>query len=346
MPWTKLIADQSKAIKPVNADESLERQLSYREAIAEAIEQSMEIDPNVIVLGEGVTQPEYLYDTTRLLYHRFGTERVIETPIAEAALTGITLGASLAGLRPILMHMKNDFLLVSMDQIINHIAHWHHMFGDDTPLVIRAIIGRGWGSGAQHSQSFHALFAAFEGLQVIMPYSPYDAKGLFLSAVASSKPVLFLEHRWLYSDRGRVPTDIYTVPLEKAVLLEEGWDITIVGMSLTNRDISLAHKEIKSAGLTADCIDLRSINPLDIETINSSVAKTGRLLIVENGPVNGGIGAEIASRVMVNKWDYLKAPIERIGWPSATVPAGPELERLFYPGVEQITSTVRRMVDY
>lgn len=344
MPWTKFVADQNTPFISSNTDKHRKRQLTYGEAIAEAIEQSMEIDPKVIVLGEGVAQPGYIYDTTLPLINRFGAERVIETPIAEAALTGITLGASLAGLRPVLMHMRNDFLLVSMDQIVNHIAHWKKVFGDDTPLVIRAIIARGWGSGCQHSQSFHALFAGYEGLQVLMPYTPYDVKGLFLSAVASPKPVLFLEHRWLYSDRGDVPQDIYFVPLGKAVLREKGSDLTIIGMSLANRDIVLALQELKKVGLRVDWIDLRSINPLDLETINLSVAKTGRLLIVESGSVNCGIGAEIASRVMVSCWSYLKAPVQRLGWPSTTVPAGPELERLFFPGVDQIISTVRKMM--
>ncbi|PKM77876.1 MAG: alpha-ketoacid dehydrogenase subunit beta [Firmicutes bacterium HGW-Firmicutes-15] len=343
MPWTKLVADQRRNFEPVGGG-GCDRVLTYGEAISEAMEQAMEIDPRVIILGEGVSQPGFIYNTTRSICKRYGTKRVIETPIAEAALTGVTLGASLAGLRPVLIHMRCDFLLVSMDQIINHIAHWKRVFGNDTPLVIRAVIARGWGSGAQHSQSFHSLFASFEGLEVLMPATPYDIKGLFLSAVASPKPVLFLEHRWLYGDRDYVPRGTYLVPLGKAVLREEGSDITLIGMSLTNRDIYMAREKLKSERIFADWIDLRSINPIDLDTIYSSVAKTGRLLIVENGPVCCGIGAEIASRVMENCWDFLKTPVQRIGWPSATVPAGPELERQFYPGVDQILTTIRKMV--
>lgn len=343
MPWTKIIADQSRA--DLHKDGiSNDRQITYQEAISEAITQAMEIDPNVIVLGEGVTQPDYIYGTTSFIYERFGSERVIETPVAEAALTGITLGLSLTGFKPVFTHMRNDFLLVSMDQIVNHISHWKRVFGDDTPLVIRAIVARGWGSGAQHSQSFHALFAGFDELQVIMPYTPYDVKGLFLSAIASPKPVLFLEHRWLYSDRGSVPEEAYTIPLGKAVVREEGSDLTIIGMSLTNRDIYLALEELKNEGISADWIDLRSIYPLDMDTINASVAKTGRLLIVENGPVKMGIGAEIASSVMENNWICLKGPVLRVGWPSATVPAGSELEKALYPGVEHVVMACRRLV--
>jgi pyruvate dehydrogenase E1 component beta subunit len=359
MPWTKLVADQSGAIQAPcasglaeragrlasQANDRQQRILSYREAVAEAIEQAMELDDGVIVLGEGVACPGYIYDTTRSLVDRFGPGRVIETPIAEAALTGITLGASLGGLRPVLMHMRCDFLLVSMDQIVNHIAHWYQVFGDHTPLVIRAIVARGWGSGAQHSQSFHALFAGFEGLRVVMPYTPYDVKGQFLSAVASPDPVLFIEHRWLYGDRGPVPEEMYLEPLEQAVLRSRGSNLTVAGMSLANRDIGAALEKLRIEGVTADWIDLRSINPLDMETINGSVARTGRLLIVENGPVCCGIGAEIAVRVAAACWGRLRQPVRRIGWPSATVPAGPELERAFYPGVEQVVSAIREMVS-
>lgn len=340
MPWTKLAADSPVAESIARCSEG-DRILTYDEAIKEAIDQAMQVDPNVIVIGEGVDTAGYIYNTTLSLSEKYGKSRVIETPIAESAITGVTLGAALAGMRPVLIHMKNDFLLVSMDQIINHISHWQQVFGDDVPLVIRSIVGRGWGSGAQHSQSFHSLFDKFEGLQVVLPYTPYDAKGLFLSAVASQKPVLFFEHRWLYQDRGFVPEQPYTVPVGCASMREQGKDITIIGMSITNRDISKALDELKAEAITADWIDLRSTNPLDIELILTSVKKTGRLLIVEDGPVNCGIGAEIAARTFELNW---RVPMKRVGWKGTTVPAGTKLEAEFFPGVEHIKHSIRQLV--
>ncbi len=345
MPWTKLVADQVSQNTALQDVEN-ERILSYGQAISEAINQAMQLDQNVIVLGQGVDTPGYVYNTTLSLSKKYGQYRVIETPIAEAAMTGIVLGAALAGLRPILIHMRNDFILISMDQIINHISHWKRVFGDDVPLVIRAIIARGWGSGAQHSQNFHSLFAKFEGLAVVVPYTPYDVKGLFLSAVASDKPVLFFEHRWLYQDRGYVPEKPYTIPIGKAILRSEGLDLTIIGISLTNRDIFLALKDLKDERVTADWIDLRSTSPLDMELINSSVKKTGRLLVVEDGPMNCGISAEIAARVTEQGWNYLKTPVLRVGWNGTTVPAGTKLEAMFFPGVDNIKHSVRQLVNY
>lgn len=345
MPWTKLVADQIRL--PYQPEEGgCERVLTYEQAVTEAMVQAMEIDQNVIILGEGVDTAGYIYNTTAGLSERFGRERVIETPIAEQAMTGVTLGAALAGLRPVLIHMRNDFMLVSMDQIVNHIAHWQQVFGDDVPLVIRAIIARGWGSGAQHSQSFHSLFAGFEGLEVIMPTTPYDVKGMFLSAAASKRPVLIFEHRWLYKDKGPVPEQPYTVPLGEAAVRREGSDCTIVGMSLANRDIALVLDELAKEGISADWLDLRSVSPLDMESIYTSVNKTGKLLVAEEGPISGGVGAEIAARVSEHCWNCLKAPVMRTGWAKSTVPAGTKMEASFYPGVGQLEQTIRRLVGY
>lgn len=335
MPWTKLVADQQENQHPP-AEGSNTRILTYEQAVTEAMAQAMEIDPKVIILGEGVDTAGYIYNTTAGLSERFGKERVIETPIAEQAMTGFTLGAAIAGLRPVLIHMRNDFMLVSMDQIINHIAHWQKVFGHDVPLIIRSIVARGWGSGAQHSQSFHSLFAQFEGLDVVMPASPYDVKGLFLSAVASPRPTLIFEHRWLYQDKGYVPENPYTIPLGKAAIRGEGSSFTVVGMSIANRDIAQALANLAEEGITADWLDLRSVSPLDMEAIYTSVAKTGKLLVVENGPVNCGVGAEVAARVNEHCWEQLKAPVMRIGWEKSTVPAGPMLEKKFYPTTEPL----------
>ncbi|MEW6573291.1 MAG: transketolase C-terminal domain-containing protein [Bacillota bacterium] len=344
MPWTKLVADKAGRSVSFVSDGAGGRIMSYAEAIAEAMDQAMQLDPNVIILGQGVDRPGFVYGTTAGLSRRYGRDRVIETPIAEAAMTGVTLGASLAGLRPILVHMRNDFLLVSMDQILNHIAHWRRLFGGSVPLVIRTIIARGWGSGAQHAQSFQRLFAGIDGLKVVMPATPYDVKGLFLNAVAWSGPVLFFEHRWLYSDKGYVPEKPYIVPLGKAAIRSEGKDLTVVAMSFANRDVASALADLGDEGITADWIDLRSVNPLDMDTIYRSVYKTGRLLIVENGPVNCGVGAEVAARAAEDCWDYLRAPILRIGWPGTTIPAGCKLEESFYPGPDDLRKAIIKLV--
>ncbi|WP_334109645.1 alpha-ketoacid dehydrogenase subunit beta [Thermodesulfitimonas autotrophica] len=344
MPWTKLVADKHPHQLPDFYATGEGRQLTYREAIREALDQAMALDPKVIILGQGVNTPGYIYGTTSGLSAKFGKERVIETPVAEAAMTGITLGMAVAGLRPVLVHMRNDFLLVSMDQILNHIAHWQRLFRGPVPLVIRTIIARGWGSGAQHAQSLQALFAGLDGLEVVMPATPYDVKGLFLSAVAAPKPVLFFEHRWLYEEKGYVPAEPYLLPLGTAALRAEGKDLTVVAVSLANRDVGLALAELVRDGITADWIDLRSVNPLDMETICRSVQKTGRLLVVENGPVNCGVGAEIATRVTAACWDALRAPVARIGWPGTTVPAGPKLEERFYPSVADVCKSIVRLV--
>jgi pyruvate dehydrogenase E1 component beta subunit len=341
MPWTKFIADSAYNN---TVEEDNKRVISYQAAIKEAIEMSMKIDPDVIVLGEGINAPGYVYNTTDGLSEKFGTNRVIETPIAEAAMTGVTLGASITGLKPVLIHMRNDFLLVSMDQIVNHIAHWKSLFNRNVPLVIRAVVSRGWGSGAQHSQNFHYLFSSFEGLKVVLPSTPYDVKGMFLKAVSLNEPVIFLEHRWLYSEKSYVPPDIYLVPIDKSILRRQGKDITIIGISVLNREIKIVLDELVKENITADWIDLVSVNPLDMEPVYESLKKTGKLLIVDNGPIKCGVGAEISAKVMEKVFDYLKCPVKRIGWNGTTIPAGVKLEENFYPNKEFIKKSILKMV--
>lgn len=348
MPWTKLVADKNQqCLAEESCSSEDQRILTYGDAITEAIDQAMQLDRNVTVLGEGVDTAGYIYNTTCGLSEKYGKERVIETPIAEAAVTGITLGMAIAGLRPILMHMRNDFLLVSMDQIVNHIAHWQRMFPSRTgiPLVIRAIVARGWGSGPQHSQSFQALFAGLDGIDVVMPATPYDVKGLFLGAVASPRPTLFLEHRWLYGSKGHVPQEPYTIPIGVAAIRAEGSDCTVVAMSQANNDVGKVLAGLAAEGISADWIDLRSIHPWDFDAVSKSVMKTGRLLIVENGPVRCGVGAEMAAYIAEKCWQALKAPIHRVGWPGSTVPAGSKLEEKYYPGADDVARAIRKLVE-
>ena len=343
MPWTNLVADQQQSRLQSGEVMAGKRRITYGQAVAEAMTQAMAMDKSVITLGQGVDAAGYVYDTTKGLSEKFGKERVVETPIAEAAMTGLALGAAVTGLRPILVHMRNDFMLVSMDQIVNHIAHWKKLFPSErgVPLVIRGIVARGWGSGVQHSQSFHGMFAGLSGLKVVMPTTPYDVKGMLLAAVASPEPVLFLEHRWFYGDEGYVPEEPYLLPLDCSILREEGKDVTIVAVSLANRFVKMAMEEEKEMGITADWIDLCSINPLDLEPIYKSVCKTGRLLIVEDGPLTCGISAEISAQVTEKCWGDLKKPVLRVGWPGSSVPAGTKMEQAFYPGISEIRQNIK-----
>lgn len=341
MPWTKLVADNLNTRETENG----RRIISYGEAIKEALATAMELDERVIVLGEGIDAAGYAYETTSGLSDKFGKKRVVETPIAEQLITGVSLGLSIVGIRPVLVHMRNDFLLVSMDQIVNHISHWKTIFGNDTPLVIRAVIARGWGSGAQHAQSFHALFSMFEGIDVVMPYSPYDVKGMLLKSIASNRPVLFLEHRWLYNDKCHVPEEPYFVNIDKAKIIREGTELTIISMSIGNRYVDKACDRLRRENINVEHIDIVSTNPLDIETILKSVKKTKKLLIVENGPVCMGINSEISKRVYYHLYKELLSPIEIIGWKGSTVPSGTKLEEKFYFSEDEIVIKAKEMLQ-
>lgn len=341
MPWTKLVADDYNTSKIKNGC----RLISYGEAIKEALTIAMEMDKSVLVLGEGIDAAGYAYETTGGLSDKFGKIRVIETPIAEQLITGISLGLSIVGIRPVLIHMRNDFLLVSMDQIVNHINHWKTIFGNDTPLVIRAVIARGWGSGAQHAQSFHALFSMFEGIDVVMPYSAYDAKGMLLKAIASNRPVLFLEHRWLYNDKSHVPEEPYFVNIDRAKILSEGTDLTIIAMSIGNRYVEKASDRLKNENISVEHIDIVSTNPIDIGTLLKSVKKTKRLIIVENGPICMGVNSEIAKKIYDQLYKELLSPIEVIGWKGSTIPSGTKLEEKFYFTEDEIVNKAKEMLE-
>ncbi|MDP2689297.1 MAG: alpha-ketoacid dehydrogenase subunit beta, partial [Deltaproteobacteria bacterium] len=232
MPWTRIYSDKTEFEKARAADPSL-RGLTYREALLEATTQLLEADERVFVIGEGVDDAGGVFGSTLGLHSRFGKERVMDSPLAENGITGIAVGAAIAGMRPILVHMRVDFLPLSLDQIINHAAKWHYMFGGrvNVPLTIRSIIGRGWGSAAQHSQSLQALFTNVPGVKVVMPATPYDAKGLLVASVRDGNPVIFIEHRWLYERMGHVPEELYSVPIGKGAVRKKGGDCTIVAVS-------------------------------------------------------------------------------------------------------------------
>ena len=340
MPWTKVLIDKQDFEA---AEKNGLRSLSYRDALREAQQQLLKNLPEVYLIGEGIDDPGGVFGSTVGLAKEFGS-RVMDTPIAENGLTGIAAGSAMCGMKPIFIHMRMDFLPMCLDQIVNHAAKWRYMTGGKVtcPLVIRSIIGRGWGSAAQHSQALHGLFTHFAGLKVAVPASPYDAKGLLVSAVKSGDPVMFCEHRWLYDFKGYVPEEMYEAPFGKAVVRKEGRDVTIVAVSIMVYEAVKAARELEKEGISAEVIDPRTIKPLDMETILASVKKTGRLVIADAGNIMTGISAEIAAQAAEKGFEYLKAPVLRVGLPDVPTPASPDLEKAFYPGVADIRKAALR----
>jgi len=319
------------------------RNISYSQAIREAIEQMMEKDKKVFLIGQGVTSPWYVGDSCDGLVERFGEERVIDTPISEAAVTGAAIGAALSGLRPILVHPRMDFMYLALDQIINQAANWRYMLGGklNVPLTIRGIINRGIEQGAQHSQAIQAIFAHVPGLKVVMPSDPYDAKGLLISAVYDDNPVVYIDDRWLYDSEGDVPQEMYNVPIGKGVIKKKGKDVTIVATSYMIQEVLKAEKELE--GIDAEIIDLRSIKSLDEDLLFNSVKKTGRLVIVDAAWKTCGIGAEISARISENILKSLKGPIKRVTLPDVPAPASSALEKVYYPNKNDIIKVIKSL---
>ncbi len=344
MPWTKAYIDKQE-FENTLAKDGL-RGITYRQALLEAQDQLLEADSRVFILGEGVDDPGGIFGTTLNLAKKYGRERIMDIPIAENGLTGVAIGAAITGMRPIFVHMRMDFLPMCMDQIINHAAKWHYMTAGkvNVPLVIRSIIGRGWGSAAQHSQALHALFTHIPGLKVLMPATPYDAKGLLISASRDGNPVMFVEHRWVYDYVGYVPEGLYEVEIGKGIVRRPGKDVTIVATSLMLYEALKAAKELEAAGIDVEIIDPRTIKPLDEGIILNSVKKTGRLLVADVGCKTGGIGAEIAAIISEKGYPDLDGPVERIGLPDTPTPATPALEKEYYPSKDTIVQAVKRMV--
>lgn len=307
------------------------RQRTYAQAINEAQEIALSRDPSVVVIGEGVPDPKGIFGTTVGLKEKFAG-RVLDMPVAESGMTGICVGLSIAGMRPIMVHARMDFTLYAFDAIVNTAAKWYFMFGQkqSVPIVIRMIIGRGWGPGPQHAQSLQALYAHIPGLKVVMPATAFDAKGMLLSAVADPNPVVFIEHRWLHGISGEVPKRSYTVPIGAARLARIGTDVTIVASSYMTVEAMKAVDILSRDGVSAEVIDLRSVRPLDTRTIIASVAKTHRLMVADTGWKSFGIAAEIVARV-VESSVRLDAPPIRITLPDTPTPTSPALAALYYP---------------
>jgi pyruvate dehydrogenase E1 component beta subunit len=325
----------------------MSRKISYGAAINEALTQAMERDPKVFVMGIGADDHKELFGSAKGLLARFGKERVFDTPIAEAGMTGVAIGAALEGYKPVHVHIRADFLYLAMDQLFNLAAKWRYMFGGtrSVPLVVRAVIGRSWGQGAQHSQSPQSMFMHVPGLKVVMPTSPADAKGYLLAAIADPNPVVIIEHRLLYDIVGEVPEEPVALPFGKAYVRREGKDVTIVANSYMVAESLKAAEFLAGHGVEAEVVDPVSLSPLDEATILASLRKTGRLLVVDTSWTACGASAEIAALAAEKGFSSLKQPVVRLGQQPAPCPVAKTLEDAFYPNARKIARAVFTMLD-
>jgi len=319
---------------------------TFAAAINAALHEAMSTDASVICYGLGVTDPKAIFGTTAGLAERFGNERVFDMPTAEGAMTGVAIGAALNGIKPVMTHQRIDFFLLAMDQLVNGAAKWHYMFGGQcaVPITIRLIIGRGWGQGPTHSQNLQAWFAHIPGLKVVMPSTPADAKGLLLSSIFDPNPVLFLEHRWLHNTAGEVPDGDVRIPIGQARIARAGSDVTLVAASYLTVEALHAADYLAQRGVSCEIIDLRTIKPLDWETVFASVTKTGRLLALDSGFTTGSVAGEIVARVAMERFAALKCPPARLAMPDVPEPTSPGLTRGFYVRAGNIAARVLTML--
>jgi pyruvate/2-oxoglutarate/acetoin dehydrogenase E1 component len=321
-------------------------QKNFANAVNEALHQAMEIDSSVICYGLGVTDPKAVFGTTANLEKRFGPGRVFDMPTSENAMTGVAIGAALNGIKTVMTHQRIDFFLLAMDQLVNSAAKWHYMFGgqNSIPITIRLIIGRGWGQGPTHSQNLQAWFAHIPGLKVVMPTTPEDAKGLLLASIFDPNPVIFLEHRWLHNSVGEVPDGDIRVPIGKARIAKAGSDLTLVAMSYMTVEALHAANYLEQQGVSCEVIDLRTIKPLDWQTVMDSVTKTGRLLALDSGFTTGSVAGEIVARVAMEKFNSLKYAPARLAMPDVPEPTSPSLTKGFYVRADDVVANVMRMM--
>ncbi|GJL49431.1 alpha-ketoacid dehydrogenase subunit beta [Candidatus Nitrospira salsa] len=323
------------------------RQLTYVEAIREALDLCLAHDPNVYVMGLGVPDPKGIFGSTRGLQELYGENRVMDMPTSENGMTGVALGSSLMGMKPVLTHQRMDFALLAIEQMVNQAANWHYMFGGQhsVPLVIRLMIGRGWGQGPQHSQSLQAWFAHIPGLKVVMPTTAYDAKGLLIASIEDPNPVVFLEHRWLHEAIDHVPDGLYRVPFGTSRILRKGADVTIVATSYMALEAIRAADMLAEDGIEAEIIDVRSLRPLDDSLILESVRKTGRLIVADTGWTSFGVSAEIVSLIVEKAFHELQCPPKRIGLPDCPTPTSHALTEHYYPRAIHIMNAARSLMN-
>ena len=322
------------------------RSISYREAVNEALVQEMERDPNVFVYGLDVTDHKRIFGTTARLLEKFGPERCFGTPLSEDTMTGFGIGAAINGLRPIHIHSRVDFMILAMNQIVNMLSCYRYMTGGalKVPIVIRAIVGRGWGQSVQHSKSLHSIFAHIPGLKVVLPTTPKDAKGLLISAIRDDNPVIVMEHRWLIDTIGEVPEDPEAIPLGEPNILRSGDDITVVATSWLNVEALKAAEVMEKHGISVEVVDPRTIAPLNDKLIIESVKRTGHCIVADNDWIHCGFGAEVAARIYESCFNDLKSPVKRIGFAHTPCPTTRPLENKFYPNAVDIIRTIEDLL--
>ena len=323
------------------------RHITYGEAIREGFDQSMSEDESVIVFGLDVDDPKRILGTTNELLEKYGPERLFGTPLSEDAMTGVAIGMAIAGLRPVHVHIRMDFLMLAMNQLVNMAAKARYMTGGQlsVPLVVRSIIGKSWGQGAQHSQSLYSMFMHIPGLKVIAPTTPYDAKGGLINAIKDNNPVIFIEQRLLHYQKGFVPIKYYTIEQGKARITVEGDQVTLVGISYMQVECQRAQRYLEEEGISAEVIDPIWLNPLDIDTIANSVRKTGKLCVVDNAWLSCGAGGEIVTQVVEQVQKDCDLLVHRLGFAPVTCPPSPILENAFYPNARTIAAEVYKFVN-
>lgn len=312
--------------------------MKFREAVRDATLLAMERDENVFLIGVGIVDPRAVWGTLAGALEKFGPQRVVEGPLAENALTGACVGAAALGMRPVIVHHRIDFVLLTMDQLINHAAKWKPMFGaqQSIPMVVRAVVGRGWGNGPQHTQSHHALFSHVPGIKAVVPSNPRDAKGLLLAAIADDDPVVYIEHRWLHEDDAEVPAEYFTTPIGRAAVARAGRDVTLVAAGPMVSEALKAAQALDPIGIDAEVIDLRTLRPLDTDTVIRSVVKTGHLVVADPDWGPCGVAGEVIACVAEEALDSLRARPVRVTWPDSAVPSSQAIEAIFYPGAREI----------
>ena len=319
--------------------------LSYAEAILQATDQAMSLEDRVFVMGQLVDYAPGVFGTTAKLVDKYGVDRIRDFPVSESAMTSAAIGAAVTGMRPVLVHHRLDFMIYAMDAIINWMALWRFKSNANCslPIVIRAVVGKGWGQGPQHSKSLHSCFAHIPGLVVVMPSTAYDVKGMLLESIFSENPVIFIEHRSLYDVKDYVPDEPYRVKLGKAAIRREGNDITFVSMGLMVGFAERVAAHLNDDLISAEVIDIRSISPLDLDTIINSVLKTKRLCVFEPGWESFGVSSEIISRVMENLSTSLHSPPIRIAYPDSHTPMSKSLEDIYYPNETDAVKKIKKL---
>jgi len=323
------------------------RKLKYAQAISEAHEQLLASDPDVFVIGQGLWSPWYAGQSISELDKKFGKERIIDTPVSENAVTASAIGAAISGMKPILFHPRMDFMLLATDPLINQAANWSYLFAGqvNVPLTIRAAINRGGEQGAQHSQALHAFFFHTPGIKVVMPATAKDAKGLLIAAVNDGNPVMYIDDRWCYDHEEHVPEEMFSAKLGKALVRQEGKDLTILGIGHMVLESLKAADLLTRDGIDAEVIDLRTIKPWDVDTVCASVEKTGHLVVADGAWVNGSIAAEIVSTVVARNWNknIRSAPV-RVGLPNTPAPVSSHLESVYYPNEITIFNAAKLVI--